>query len=165
MRFAERAGRHRLAAVAAALLLVVALSVGFAACAARRSAQDGAQEPPSAPTQVEPGDDQGGAQPSATPQPEAEAAPDEGAAASVTVVGLSTEAASLLGGDVKALEEALGSWCEAYFPSATEAVWGGVVTIDYENHLVTSEFTVEGEESIPVTAIYHSDNGGFQFDG
>lgn len=90
---------------------------------------------------------------------------EDNAASPVTVTGLSKEASSFLGGDVGKLEEALSSWCAAYFPTAAEAVWNGSVTIDYKNRLVTTEFTLKGESDAPVTVIYHSDNGAFQFDG
>ena len=83
---------------------------------------------------------------------------------SITVKGLNSAATQLLGEDADKLTSQLSSWCAVHYPTVSEATWSGTVFIDYNNSLVTTDFKLDGESNVTLSAIYHTDSGTFEFD-
>ena len=83
----------------------------------------------------------------------------------ISVKGLNSEVTNLIGGDADSLTTELSRWCAVHYPTAQEAVWDESVFVDWENALVSTDFTLSGETSVTVTAIYHMDSGTFEFNG
>lgn len=83
----------------------------------------------------------------------------------ITIKGLNSAATQLLGEDADKLTSQLSSWCAVHYPTVSEATWSGTVFIDYNNSLVTTDFKLDGESNVTLSAIYHTDSGTFEFDG
>ena len=87
------------------------------------------------------------------------------AVGNISVKGLNSEVTSLIGGDADSLTAELSRWCAVHYPTAQEAVWSESVFVDWENSLVSTDFTLSGETTVTVTVIYHMDSGSFEFNG
>lgn len=83
----------------------------------------------------------------------------------IAVRGLNSEVTQLLGGNADSLTTELSRWCAVNYPTAQEAVWNGSAYVDWEDAIVSTDFTLNGETTVTVTAIYHMDTGTFEFNG
>lgn len=82
---------------------------------------------------------------------------------SITIKGLNSEVTTLFGGDEKAIAKALSGWCAVHYPSVTEATWQKQVVLDYKNGEITTDFSLNDTNPIPVTMVYKQDTGEFSF--
>lgn len=71
------------------------------------------------------------------------------AVTNITVKGMNSEVTKLFGGDEKAVITALSKWCAVHYPSVTEATWQKVVNLDYENGVITTDFKLKEEGTLP----------------
>lgn len=85
------------------------------------------------------------------------------AVANITVKGLNSEVTSLFGNDESALTAAISKWCAVHYPAVTEATWQKVVTCDYENGVLTTDFKLNDSSSVTVTCAYVQSTGEFSF--
>lgn len=83
----------------------------------------------------------------------------------LAVKGLNSEVTQLLGDDADGLATKLSQWCAVCHPTAREAIWNGTAYVDWTNSLISTDFTLNGEATVTVTAIYHMDTGAYEFDG
>ena len=83
----------------------------------------------------------------------------------IAIKGLNSEITQLLGGDADNLTSSLSSWCAVHHPTAQEATWSGSAFIDWQNSLVTIDFTLNDDSNATVSAIYHTDTNTYEFDG
>ena len=83
----------------------------------------------------------------------------------ITIKKLNSEVTQLLGGNTDKLTSSLSSWCAAHHPTASEATWSGSAFIDWDNSLVSLDFTLNDDSASTVSAIYHTDTNTYEFDG
>lgn len=83
----------------------------------------------------------------------------------IDVKGLNSDVTDLLGGDAKKLTTELSKWVTVHYPTASEATWSGSAFIDWENSLISLDFTLNGDTNSTISAIYHMDTGSYEFDG
>lgn len=83
----------------------------------------------------------------------------------ISVRGLNSEVTQLIGGNADSLTTELSRWCAVNYPTAQEVVWNGSAFVDWEDAIVSTDFTLNGETTVTVTAIYHMDTGTFEFNG
>lgn len=81
----------------------------------------------------------------------------------ISVKGLNSAVTSLIGGSPDELTAELSRWCAVHYPTATEATWNQVASIDWENGVVTTGFSLNGESTVNLTVIYNMDTGAFEF--
>ena len=81
----------------------------------------------------------------------------------ITIKGLNSEVTTLFGGDEKALAGALSNWCAVHYPSVTCATWKKVVSVDYENNVLTTSFSLNDTNPVTITCVYETDTGTFSF--
>lgn len=85
----------------------------------------------------------------------------------VSVRGLNSEVTSLLGGDTQSLTTSLSNWCSTHYPNVTTATWNQIASIDWENNVITTGFTLTGDDStnspVDITVVYQMDTGSFEF--
>lgn len=81
----------------------------------------------------------------------------------ITVKGLNSEVTNLVGGSPDELTVELSRWCAVHYPTATEATWNQVVSIDWENGVISTGFTLNGESAVNLTVVYLMDSGAFEF--
>ena len=86
-----------------------------------------------------------------------------GAIRNITVKGLNSEVTNLVGGSPDELTVELSRWCAVHYPTATEATWNQVVSIDWENGVISTGFTLNGESAVNLTVVYLMDSGAFEF--
>lgn len=82
---------------------------------------------------------------------------------SITVKGLNSEVTNLIGGSPDELTSELSQWCAVHYPTATEATWNQVASIDWENGVITTGFTLNGESAVSLTVVYLMETGAFEF--
>lgn len=82
---------------------------------------------------------------------------------SITVRGLNSEVTQLIGGSPDELTRELSAWCAVHYPTATEATWNQVASIDWENGVITTGFSLNGESTVNLTVVYRMDTGAFEF--
>lgn len=82
---------------------------------------------------------------------------------SITVKGLNSEVTNLIGGSPDELTSELSQWCAVHCPTATEAAWNQVASIDWENGVITTGFTLNGESAVSLTVVYLMESGAFEF--
>lgn len=82
---------------------------------------------------------------------------------SIAIKGLNSEMTKLLDDSTDELTSSLSSWCAVHHPTASEATWSGSAFIDWENSLVSLDFTLNDDLSSNVSAIYHTDTGTYEF--
>ena len=74
---------------------------------------------------------------------------------------------SLLGGDTQSLTTSLSNWCSTHYPNVTTATWNQIASIDWENNVITTGFTLTGDDStnspVDITVVYQMDTGSFEF--
>lgn len=83
----------------------------------------------------------------------------------VAIKGLNSEVTQFLGGDTDKLTSSISSWCAVHHPTASEATWSGSAFIDWENSLVSLDFTLNDDMASIVSAVYHTDTNTYEFDG
>lgn len=83
----------------------------------------------------------------------------------VAIKGLNSEVTQFLGGDTDKLTSSISSWCAVHHPTASEATWSGSAFIDWENSLVSLDFTLNDDMASNVSAVYHTDTNTYEFDG
>lgn len=81
----------------------------------------------------------------------------------IAVKGLNSEVTQLIGGGTDSLASALSNWCAVNYPTATEATWNEVASIDWKSGTVTTGFVLDGDASTEVTVVYRMDDGTFDF--
>ena len=81
----------------------------------------------------------------------------------ITVKGLNSEVTNLVGGSPDELTVELSRWCAVHYPTATEATWNQVASIDWENGVISTGFTLNGESAVNLTVVYLMDSGAFEF--
>ena len=81
----------------------------------------------------------------------------------ITVKGMNSEVVNLFGNDESALVSALSKWCAVHYPAVTEATWQKVVTTDYENGVITTDFKLNNTSSVTVSCAYVQSSGEFSF--
>lgn len=82
----------------------------------------------------------------------------------IIVKGLNSEMTETLGGDLDTLTKELSSWCAVHYPTATEATWDKVVIIDYEDGILSTNFTLNTESAVNIAVNYKMSDGSFTFD-
>lgn len=81
----------------------------------------------------------------------------------IAVTGLNSAVTDLIGGSPDTLTTELSRWCAVHYPTATEAAWNQVASIDWENGVITTGFTLNGESTVSLTVVYLMDSGTFDF--
>lgn len=81
----------------------------------------------------------------------------------INVRGLNSSVTDLIGGSPDELTSQLSRWCAVHYPTATEATWNQVASIDWENGVITTGFTLNGESTVNLTVVYNMDTGSFEF--
>lgn len=81
----------------------------------------------------------------------------------IVIKGLNSEMTELLGDDLDKLVENLSSWCAVHYPTATEATWEKVAIMDYEEGVISTNFTLNTESSVAVAVNYKTSDGTFSF--
>lgn len=81
----------------------------------------------------------------------------------ITVKGLNSEVTQLFGGSADELTTKLSQWCAVHYPTATEATWTGSALIDWDENLVSTDFTLNGESTVNLSVVYHTDTGSYEF--
>lgn len=81
----------------------------------------------------------------------------------ITVKGLNSEVTTLLGDDADKLTSELSKWCALHYPTATEAQWDGVASIDWTSNTITTSFTLNDSTSSDLTLVYKTEDGAFTF--
>lgn len=84
---------------------------------------------------------------------------------SISVRGLNSAVTDLIGGNPDALTDALSRWCAVHYPTATQAQWNQVASIDWENGTIATGFTLNGESAVNLTVVYLMETGAFEFSG
>lgn len=90
----------------------------------------------------------------------------------IKVSGLNSEITKLLGDDTQKLTDELSDWCSTHYPVATTAVWSKHATLDFENGVVTTSFsigdgasdTVTGANTPVVAVTYNRSDGTYSFE-
>ena len=85
------------------------------------------------------------------------------AAKAISVTGLNEDMTRLMGGDKNALTDALSRWCATNYPTATEASWDETAVIDYKEGIVSTNFTLNTENTVTIAATYRTATGTFEF--
>lgn len=80
------------------------------------------------------------------------------AANNFTLEKFDKEASLLLGGK-DALEETIGTYVAATYPSATTGTWNGKVEIDWQNQVSKTWFNLDTKSSTQLVVIYRMDTG------
>lgn len=74
-----------------------------------------------------------------------------------------TTLAVLLGSDTSMLEDLLKDYCALYYPSASEAYWSGSADVDWVEHTVNTDFSLNNAAKTHVLVTYHSDTSSYEF--
>lgn len=93
------------------------------------------------------------------------------AVAKIKIAGLNSEITELLGDSDKLVSE-LSNWCSVHYPAATTATWSKNVTIDYNENIVVTSFSLGSDESDTVTGnsasvvsvTYNRSDAAYEFD-
>lgn len=81
----------------------------------------------------------------------------------ITIKGLNSEMTELFGDDLDKLTKELSSWCAVHYPTATEATWEKSVIIDYDEGVLSTNFTLNTESTVPIAVNYKISDGTFTF--
>lgn len=81
----------------------------------------------------------------------------------ITIKGLNSEITQLLGGDTDKLTSELSKWCAVNYPATSEATWSNAVIIDYEEGIISTNFTLNTEPSVSIAMTYQTADGTFTF--
>lgn len=82
---------------------------------------------------------------------------------SIAIKSLNSDMTNLLNDSTDKLTSSFSSWCAVHHPTASEATWSGSAFIDWENSLVSLDFTLNDDTASTVTVIYHTDSGSYEF--
>lgn len=81
----------------------------------------------------------------------------------IAIKGLNSEITQLLGGDTDKLTSELSKWCAVNYPATSEATWSNAVIIDYEEGILSTNFTLNTEPSVSIAMTYRTADGTFSF--
>lgn len=83
---------------------------------------------------------------------------------SITVKGLNSDITKLLGNDTDKLTAELSKWCAVSYPTATDATWDKAAVIDYENGIISTNFTLNTETPVSIAVTYSLSDKSYNFE-